>query len=571
MKRKNPHAQIDSDIETGYNLHIDFPKKGLNISNKTLRKSREKKYTLGIILSKLNIARCLLYLGKYSELIATCKSLLFKYPQSIDEARKSDIYNLLGLAYNYINEPYLALQAALTGVDCARAAGSFTGMANCNNTAGIVFLYSQNYPKALLHLKEVVRIEKKEKKLSSIAVCNTALVLMRLGKLKATKTYLDQALAIVNSNKSIDEVKSSNFEGAQVNSILGEYYLKIGKTGIAEKYFQLSEKYRCQHPPLQADNFYSLAVILIKRKKVASGIKLLTKAINKLSPDHTHLLEKMYKELADAHYSQRNYSKYYEFNNRYIDALKKNLEILKIRDTREGEERANRKERTQYIKNQKLQLKLNRSHQALNSHFVKRIFFKLLDLIQTNSENTYQFAKETFSLIFYTLNQNNSETHTLKDEMTFIYKYAAIMRIAYGVNFELIVKNPEGIDALIPIFALQPIIENSIIHGFLTNKNKGHIIINVSRIKNVLSIIIDDDGIGLISKTGGKHIAQAGSGLQITKERVNYLWEISGHSHKRNAFTIQPAKPKGVSVCYQIPILNEAEIYAQQERLLKVF
>lgn len=90
---------------------------------------------------------------------------------------------------------------------------------------------------------------------------------------------------------------------------------------------------------------------------------------------------------------------------------------------------------------------------------------------------------------------------SLKQELEFADAYVQIQKIRFEDKFEYIVDVPEELnDCLVPKLILQPIIENSIIHGF-AERNHGIVMVQAMCIKDAeeeqIQIVISDDGAGM--------------------------------------------------------------------------
>jgi two-component system sensor histidine kinase YesM len=88
---------------------------------------------------------------------------------------------------------------------------------------------------------------------------------------------------------------------------------------------------------------------------------------------------------------------------------------------------------------------------------------------------------------------------SIDDEIELIKTYLTIQNIRFdgGLNYELNI-DPEGKNYSIPKLTLQPIVENSVLHGILTKPEKsGTISIETRFLEDELLIIITDDGVGM--------------------------------------------------------------------------
>ena len=86
----------------------------------------------------------------------------------------------------------------------------------------------------------------------------------------------------------------------------------------------------------------------------------------------------------------------------------------------------------------------------------------------------------------------------LAEEIDLVTAYTEIQEIRFEDKFELIVDVPESLkECMVPKLILQPIVENSIIHGF-AECEKGKVWISAYFLdENKFQIIVQDDGVGM--------------------------------------------------------------------------
>jgi two-component system sensor histidine kinase YesM len=115
---------------------------------------------------------------------------------------------------------------------------------------------------------------------------------------------------------------------------------------------------------------------------------------------------------------------------------------------------------------------------------------------------------------------------TISEEINTLKNYALIIQMRHSTQFELICSLPEDLLTYhIPKLLLQPIVENSIIHGF-ENIDSGGIIEISSRKEDqfmILSIIDNGSGMDLNSSIDGKSKKEfkfSGIGIKNIDERI---------------------------------------------------
>lgn len=165
-----------------------------------------------------------------------------------------------------------------------------------------------------------------------------------------------------------------------------------------------------------------------------------------------------------------------------------------------------------------------------------------------------------------TMDMSNNELISLKDEVVYLTTYITFqnMRMEHQVNFE--VKIDDEIDphnCFLPTMLLQPIVENAVIHGLQPLKKSGHIKIKVSKKRNLLEIVVEDNGVGrkqsqlLKQKMERKHTSYAS---QILKERIDIYSYLRREKTDFFNENINPSKKyTGTRAVLVFPCLNQKE------------
>ena len=96
------------------------------------------------------------------------------------------------------------------------------------------------------------------------------------------------------------------------------------------------------------------------------------------------------------------------------------------------------------------------------------------------------------------LYKENRPIWSLGEELTLVARYLEIMNIRYGNQIQYVEHiSEELLERGIMRFILQPIIENSITHGFACRGYAGRIILKVEEVGRDLLITVEDDGAGM--------------------------------------------------------------------------
>ena len=90
---------------------------------------------------------------------------------------------------------------------------------------------------------------------------------------------------------------------------------------------------------------------------------------------------------------------------------------------------------------------------------------------------------------------DHDEPIFFSQELQHLEDYISLEKMRFGdkIQFE---KNLEITDFKLPPLTIQPLVENSIKHGLLTSGRKGTVHLTTKEKDGVISVVIEDDGIG---------------------------------------------------------------------------
>lgn len=145
--------------------------------------------------------------------------------------------------------------------------------------------------------------------------------------------------------------------------------------------------------------------------------------------------------------------------------------------------------------------------QALQNQINPHFLYNTLEVIRSmsisgKSEEIGEVALRLGNLFRYNLSGSNIEFVSVEQELEHIKKnYVYLMNIHYNNRIILFIECEERLlNAKMPRFILQPIIENSIIHGFKGRNGEGVIEIEVKKDGSMIQFMVTDDGIGMDPK-----------------------------------------------------------------------
>ena len=124
------------------------------------------------------------------------------------------------------------------------------------------------------------------------------------------------------------------------------------------------------------------------------------------------------------------------------------------------------------------------------------------------------------------LRSDKAHEVSLDSELRFLERYLAIEQVRFSdrlrVRFDV---EDDLLDAAVPEFLLQPIVENALRHGISKRAEGGSVQISARREGNSLVLCVSDDGAGLAAPPSAHHDAPGnGLGLANVRERLTTMY-----------------------------------------------
>lgn len=133
----------------------------------------------------------------------------------------------------------------------------------------------------------------------------------------------------------------------------------------------------------------------------------------------------------------------------------------------------------------------------INPHFL----YNTLEMIRMkalrNSDREVAEIVKILSKLMRKALERNHDEQSLTDELKFIEMYLQIQKLRFGERISYTITKDFEEDYLILPMVLQPLVENSFVHGIEPKVEKGHIHIAASKVEDELILLIQDNGIGI--------------------------------------------------------------------------
>lgn len=183
----------------------------------------------------------------------------------------------------------------------------------------------------------------------------------------------------------------------------------------------------------------------------------------------------------------------------------------------------------------------------LNPHFLFNSLQNISVMTKQDPQTASRMLARLGDLLRAVLRQDSEPESTLYEEIELTRAYAAIEQMRFGDRLDVrFAIAPEVLQAMLPCFLLQPLIENAIIHGLRGTGKTGIIGISAATDGRDLVVTITDNGIGAPEEalTGKK----MGVGLGSTLERLATLYP------ERQTLSMRRPAEGGTEVRIAIPL-----------------
>jgi len=169
--------------------------------------------------------------------------------------------------------------------------------------------------------------------------------------------------------------------------------------------------------------------------------------------------------------------------------------------------------------------KLDTLRSQLRPHFLFNTLNAISVLLMEDAEKAREMLLRLSTLLRRSLDEQAHEV-PLRQELAFVNDYLEIQRGRFGDQLTVSLGvDPVVLDARVPVFLLQPLLENAIEHG-KGDDNRTTIAVSAGREDDRLCVTLEDEGPGV-----GDGTVREGIGLRNTRARLQHLYGAAASVH----------------------------------------
>ncbi|MEW5677490.1 histidine kinase [Flavobacterium enshiense] len=215
------------------------------------------------------------------------------------------------------------------------------------------------------------------------------------------------------------------------------------------------------------------------------------------------------------------------------------------------------------IKTKNKEIALQSLRREMNPHFIFNSLNSVNQFISQNKELEANKYLTSYSHLMRNMMENsNKDFISLSNEIEQLKKYLDLEHLRFQDKFDYQIVADDALDTettLVPNMLIQPHLENAIWHGLRYRETKGLLLLKFELNRGKVSVIVDDNGIGLTEsaalKTRNQKVHQS-RGVTNTKERINLLNDL----YKTNidfSITEKNSGATGTLVMLTFPLLDK--------------
>jgi signal transduction histidine kinase len=180
----------------------------------------------------------------------------------------------------------------------------------------------------------------------------------------------------------------------------------------------------------------------------------------------------------------------------------------------------------------------------LHPHFLFNTLQGISTLIHRDPEAADEMLAKLSDLLRDLLRHRDHVLVPLSDELRYARTYLEIAQLRFADRLSFQIDVAAALDqASVPLFILQPLVENALAHGIGGRTRGGRVVVTACRDGDQLRLEVADDGAGLTTSA----MLREGIGLSNTRERLRASFGEDQH------FSLDPATGGGAVARITIP------------------
>jgi two-component system LytT family sensor kinase len=180
----------------------------------------------------------------------------------------------------------------------------------------------------------------------------------------------------------------------------------------------------------------------------------------------------------------------------------------------------------------------------LHPHFLFNTLQGISTLIHRDPDAADEMLAKLSDLLRDLLRHRDHALVPLADELRYARTYLEIAQLRFADRLQFEIDAAPAVEqASVPLFILQPLVENALAHGIGGRARGGRVTVKANRAGDRLQLEVRDDGAGLTTSATRRE----GIGLSNTRERLRASFD------GQHRFSLESVPSGGTVACIEIP------------------
>jgi len=214
-----------------------------------------------------------------------------------------------------------------------------------------------------------------------------------------------------------------------------------------------------------------------------------------------------------------------------------------------------RREQAIQLTNQLTEARLDALRRQLDPHFLFNTLNAIASLVERDPRGVRRMIARLGDLLRHSFEGGEEPEVTLRRELALLDLYVDIVKVRFQDRLTVDVHVDDAVlDALVPQFILQPLVENAVKHGVERRTEGGSVSVEGLRDGDALVLRVINDAPGEASLTVASPTTRKGVGVRNTRARLEQLYG------NRQRFTLERDAERGIVAEVRIPFHVGASI-----------
>ena len=220
-------------------------------------------------------------------------------------------------------------------------------------------------------------------------------------------------------------------------------------------------------------------------------------------------------------------------------------------------------EENEQVQQKKHQAEVRALQSQINPHFLVNTLNSIRFMAQVSKFDGIRKMAEALIKILSCSFRGSISFYTVREELDVLDSYLYLMKIRYSDGFEVVYDIDETcLDCKVPRLILQPIVENSIVHGLAEKEDDiGHLTVRLKASGDSLIFTVEDDGRGMTEEEIRQLLTprERAEGDNTSIGVENVLSRLKLNFGSRYGIRMESQPGQYTKTILTIPLLNERD------------